>query len=164
MFGHRYFAAHQFAPRYYPPKTGAAPTPTPTGTTSYGYFPHKYFAARDFANRFYPGAGFGTVSPTPTPTPSPAPSPIEYLGGGGSGRRHHYSYIPAWQRLKREEEKISHEIAKLEVRIEQLPDNSVRQAQVLTDEINRLSAEKAALIRQIDEEEIALVLSMTPFI
>jgi hypothetical protein len=161
MFAHRYFAAHYYAPRFYPPKTGApTPIPTPTGETSYGYFPHHEFAARYFANRYYPGSKFGVPVPTPTPTPSPS---IEYLGGGGRVR-HKYSYIPAWQKLKREEEKITQEIAKLETKLETKTLARPDVTASLREEINRLLVERAALIRRIDDEEAITALILTPFL
>lgn len=128
----------------------------------------------------------GLEAASPAPTPTPTPSPFVILGGGafppGWRRELGESYLYPSQRLREEEEKLSKQIARKEherdaerKRLEQRlaakgeAETLARSLEALDasirEEINRLSIEKAALIRRIDDEEAILTLLLSnPFV
>ena len=129
------------------------------------------------------GRGFGRIPALVThglesgATPTPTPTPTGLLGGGPGKKRHEYSYIQPYQKYRDESEKISQKIAQAEIDAEREKkrleredtENLARQLEAvdasLREEITRLSLEKAALIRRIDDEEAILVLTLSnPFI
>jgi hypothetical protein len=132
------------------------------------------------------GRGFGGIPALVThglessTTPTPTPTPSGLLGGGGPLRKHHnYSYIAPYQKYREESEALDRERASVEREAEDRRkklSEEIEQTEILSrqldaldirtrEEINRLLAEKAALVRRIDDEEALLVLMLSnPFI